>query len=70
MEIEHKHKELACKVLVVPGNGSAVLGMPDNELLDILNVRLNTMDTPKRWREINAQELEWEWVHKQNFKPL
>ena len=34
-----------CKFFVVPGNGQAVLGMPDNNTLNIIHINCNTIDT-------------------------
>ena len=43
---------------VVPDNGSASFGLPDNKLLDILSIRCNILNRPQGCREINAQQTE------------
>ena len=34
-----------CKFFLVPGNGQALLGMPDIDMLDIININCNTINT-------------------------
>ena len=36
-----------CIFFVVPANGEALLGIPDIELLNILNINCNTVGTDK-----------------------
>ena len=44
-----------CIFFVVPGNGEALLGMPDIELLNILNINSNTIGTDKEEKGINCK---------------
>ena len=41
-----------CSFSVVPGNGQALLGMPDIEMLGILTINYNTIDT----KEVDGSE--------------
>ena len=34
-----------CILFVVPGNGQALLGMPDTDMLNIININCNTIVT-------------------------
>ena len=34
-----------CKFFVVPGNGQSLLDMPDIDMLNIININCNTIDT-------------------------
>ena len=45
MKIENNNKFKICSFFVVPGNGKALLGMPDIETLGTLTITCNTMDT-------------------------
>ena len=58
VQLKHTDKQLTCKCFVVQGNGTALLGMPDIELLSILCVKCNTVHRPQRCKEINAQTME------------
>ena len=50
----HKNKQLACKLFAVPGNGAALLGMSDIELLDILSITVkNDINIKKLWYNLN-----------------
>ena len=43
---------MKCKVLVVPGYGAALLGMPDIKLLNVLNILCNTVNVLQRCKGI------------------
>ena len=45
LKMEHNNKHKICNFFVVPGNGQALLGMPDIKTLDILTITCNTIDT-------------------------
>ena len=47
VEIENNDKHNKCIFFIVPGNGEALLGMPNIELLNILNINCNTRSTEK-----------------------
>ena len=34
-----------CKFFVVPGNGAVVLAMPEIDMINIININSNTIDT-------------------------
>ena len=38
VRLKHNDKIVRCTFFVVPGDGQALLGMPDIELLDILKI--------------------------------
>ena len=45
VNIEPNNKQKMCKLSVVPGNGQAVLGMPDIDKLNIIHINCNMIDT-------------------------
>ena len=45
VKVEDKNRVKICSFFVVPGNGQALLGMPDIKTLDILTVNCNTIET-------------------------
>ena len=51
-EKDNKHK--LCKFFVVPGNGKALLGMPDIDMLNIIHRNCNTIDTQEADRANNC----------------
>ena len=58
------------KFFVVEGKGAALLGMPDIELLSILNITCNTtIDVPYWCRDINAQMMEEKCYTSKNSNP-
>ena len=44
VKIEHNNKQKCVHFVVMPGNGQALLGMPDIEVLNIININVNTID--------------------------
>ena len=54
VQINYKSLQLTCNFFAVPGNGSALSGMPHIELLDILGIKCNTINV-QTCREIDAQ---------------
>ena len=54
VKIEHNNKHKKCNLFVVPGNGQALLGMPDIEILNILNINCNTIGTMETGRAANS----------------
>ena len=45
VKIEHKNKNKMCKFFVVPGNGQALLGMPDIDVLNIISIDIHSIGT-------------------------
>ena len=45
VKIQHGNAQKMCKFFVDPGNGQALLGMPDINMLNIINLNFNTIDT-------------------------
>ena len=45
VKLQHNNKQKLCKFFVVPGNGQALLGMPDIDTLNIITINFNTIDT-------------------------
>ena len=54
VKLEHNDKYKICNFFLVPGNGQALLGMPDIELLNILTICCSTIGTEKEDRH-------WVW---------
>ena len=42
--IEHKNNRKKCQFFAVPGNGQALLGMPDTDALQIININIDSID--------------------------
>ena len=55
-----QYEKSTLKFFVVLGNGSALTGMSDTELLDIMSVQCNTLDTHHTDRDSNTQQAEEE----------
>ena len=45
VKIEHNNKHKMYNFFVVPGNGQALLGMPDTEILNVLTICCKTIHT-------------------------
>ena len=45
VKVENNNRVKLCTLFVVPGNGQALLGMPDTETLDILPINCNIKGT-------------------------
>ena len=45
VKIEHNNKHKICKYFAVPGNGQALLGMSDLDMLNIINININSIGT-------------------------
>ena len=54
VKIENNNKCKTCIFFVVPGDGEALLEMPDIELLNILNINCNTVDAEKDKKGVNC----------------
>ena len=54
VNLEHNNKCKICSLLVVSGNGQALSGMPDIELLNILTISCNTKGTEKEGKDVNC----------------
>ena len=44
VKLRYKDKFIKCRIFVVPGDGLALLGMPDAEVLDILRIMCEVAD--------------------------
>ena len=65
--IQHKSNKKRCKFFVVPGNGQALLGMPDTDVLNKININIHSIgvedageskwcaNTHTMWRSIQTQ---------------
>ena len=53
LKIEHNYKYKMCNFFVVSGNGQAILGMPDIEILSLLIISCNTIGTMKADKNVN-----------------
>ena len=56
MVIENNNKCKKCIFFVVPGDGNALLGMPDIELLNIMQINCNTIGTKKEEKGVKDNE--------------
>ena len=54
VNIEHNNKQKMCKFSAVPGNGQALLGMPDIFTLNITLLTCNTTNTQETVRVNNC----------------
>ena len=45
VEIEHNNKHKMCKYFVVLGNEQTLLGMPDIDIINIINMNIHSIDT-------------------------
>ena len=52
VKIRHNDKCVKWRSFVVPGDGQALLGMPDMELLSIIRVLYETVDKKNNWQEV------------------
>ena len=43
VKLRHKNKSAQCRFFVVPGDGPALIGMPDIELLSVLRITCNVI---------------------------
>ena len=55
VKIGHNDKCFKCRFSVVPGDGPALLRMPDIELLDIQRVMCGTVDNKTNGRKFDSQ---------------
>ena len=54
VKIEHNNKHKICHFFVVPGSEQVLLGMSGIDILDILTMNCNTIDTHKANRAIKC----------------
>ena len=52
--IEHNNKLKMCNFFIVPGNGQALLAMPNLEKLNILTISCNTIGTEEAYKDANC----------------
>ena len=50
--VEHKNNKKTCQFFVVPSNGQALLGMPDTDMLYIININIDSVDAESQKRRI------------------
>ena len=82
--IEHKNNRKKCQLFVDPGNGQAILGMPDTDALQMININIDSIDAEdvgnSEWyintstaKKSNTKQETW-WgcevlcKHRQHFK--
>ena len=41
--VEHKNNKKECEFFVVPGNGQALLGMPDTDVLNTISINIHAI---------------------------
>ena len=58
VKLMHKDKSANCRFLVVPGDGPALLWMPDIQLLNILRITCEVIGDLHKSRKINSQIIE------------
>ena len=51
--IEHKNNKKKCTFFVVPGNGQALLGIPDTDTLNIIKINIHSIGAE------DARDGEW-----------
>ena len=56
VKIRHKDKVARCRFFVVPGDGPALLGMPDIKLLSILMIMFNVTEDQQTSRKFDSPE--------------
>ena len=49
--INYKDNKKKCEFFVVPGNGQALLGMPDTAALNIINVNIDSIEAASMQKE-------------------
>ena len=54
----HKDKSAKCRRCVVPGDGPPLLGMPENELLDILKIMCEVVGDQQADRKLESQTIQ------------
>ena len=42
--VEHMNNKKTCQFFVVPGSGQALLSMPDTDVLNIININIDSID--------------------------
>ena len=55
MKLSHKDRIVRCRFFEVPGDGSALLGIPYLELLGILNIMHDVVEGQQGDRKFNSQ---------------
>ena len=56
--LKHKDNVVRCRFFVVPGNGPALLGMLDTELLELLKIMSKVLNQQQVGRKVNSQTKE------------
>ena len=54
--INYKDNKKKCEFFVVPGNGQALLGMPDTAALNIINVNIDSIEVASVQNEKNKHK--------------
>ena len=58
VRLRYKNKNAKCRFCVVPGEGPALIGMPDIKLLNILKIICEVIDDRHESKKINFQTVE------------
>ena len=58
VKLRHKDKSVKCRFFVVPGDGPALLGMPDIALLSILGITCDIISEPHESRKFESQTID------------
>ena len=58
VKLRHKDKSVKCRFFVVPGDGQALLGMPDIRLLSIIGITCCIIDESCKSRKSYSQTIE------------
>ena len=58
VKLRHKDKAARCRIFVVTGDGPALLGMPDIELLVILKITCEVIEDQQVGRKFDSQAME------------
>ena len=67
--LRHKYKTAKCRFFVIPGEGPALLGMPDIEVLRILKITLGVIGNPPENKKFNSQTIKATTLVAEQTKP-
>ena len=58
VKLQHNNKQKGCKFLLVTGNGQDLLGIPEIDMLYIITINVNTINTQKLTEPLNAVQIQ------------